>query len=133
MTSKELDIEFKAAVERINAYTEPFPADVLLKLYAYYKKATNDYGRPSSRKPIINAFKTDSGFEIHFKDNGIGINAEELDKVFNLYYRSHNAIEGTGLGLYITKNIVEKLNGTISVKSVLNEMTQFDITLPNSA
>ena len=63
MTSKELDIEFKAAVDRINAYTEPFPADVLLKLYAYYKKATNDYGRPSSRKPIINAFKTNALFQ----------------------------------------------------------------------
>lgn len=63
MTSKELDIEFKAAVKRINAYTEPFPADVLLKLYAYYKKATNDYGRPSSRKPIINAFKTNALFQ----------------------------------------------------------------------
>ncbi|NNK82949.1 MAG: acyl-CoA-binding protein [Flavobacteriaceae bacterium] len=63
MTSEELDIEFKAAVERINAYTDPFPADVLLKLYAYYKKATNDYGRPSSRKPIINAFKTNALFQ----------------------------------------------------------------------
>ena len=63
MTSEELDIEFKQAVERINAHTEPFPADVLLKLYAYYKKATNDYGRPSSRKPLINAFKTNALFQ----------------------------------------------------------------------
>ncbi|MFD0989085.1 PAS domain S-box protein [Mariniflexile jejuense] len=81
---------------------------------------------------IINAFKTASGFEINFKDNGLGINAKELDKIFNLYYRSHNTIEGTGLGLYITKNIVQKLNGTIRVKSILNEMTQFDINIPNS-
>ena len=64
MTSKELDIEFRAAVDRINAYTEPFPADILLKLYAYYKKATNDYGRPSSRDPLINAFKTNALFQI---------------------------------------------------------------------
>lgn len=63
MTSEELDIEFKQAVERINAHTEPFPADVLLKLYAYYKKATNDYGRPNSRKPLINAFKTNALFQ----------------------------------------------------------------------
>ncbi len=63
MTPKELDIEFKQAVERINAHTEPFPADVLLKLYAYYKKATNDYGRPNSRKPLINAFKTNALFQ----------------------------------------------------------------------
>ena len=59
----ELDIEFKAAVKRVNDYIEPFPADFLLRLYAYYKKATNDYGRPSSKKPIINAFKTNALFQ----------------------------------------------------------------------
>lgn len=64
MTSEELDKEFLAAVDRINAYKEPFPADVLLKLYAYYKKATNNYERPSSRKPIINAFKTNALFQV---------------------------------------------------------------------
>ncbi|WP_040278703.1 acyl-CoA-binding protein [Psychroserpens damuponensis] len=64
MTSKELDIEFEKAVERINAHTDPFPADMLLRLYAYYKKASNNYERPSSRKPIINAFKTNALFQI---------------------------------------------------------------------
>lgn len=64
MTSEELDIEFRNAVEQINNHTDPFPADVLLKLYAYYKKATNDYGRPSSKKPIINAFKTNALFQL---------------------------------------------------------------------
>ena len=64
MTSEELDIAFKEAVDRINDYTEPFPADFLLRLYAYYKKATNNYGRPSSRKQIINAFKTNALFQI---------------------------------------------------------------------
>ncbi len=63
MTSEQLDIEFKEAVARVNAHTDPFPADVLLKLYAYYKKATNDYGRPSSKKPLINAFKTNALFQ----------------------------------------------------------------------
>lgn len=64
MTSEELDIEFKAAVEQINNHAEPFPADFLLRLYAYYKKATNDYSRPSSKKPIINAFKTNALFQV---------------------------------------------------------------------
>ena len=64
MTSEELDIEFRDAEDRINNFTEPFPADFLLRLYAYYKKATNDYGRPSSRKPIINAFKTNALFQV---------------------------------------------------------------------
>jgi len=63
MSSTKLDIEFNNAVNRVNAYTEPFPADILLKLYAYYKRATNDYGKPKSKKPIINAFKTNALFQ----------------------------------------------------------------------
>ncbi|MFV0566735.1 MAG: acyl-CoA-binding protein [Flavobacteriaceae bacterium] len=63
MSNDLLDIAFKEAVDRVNNYTDPFPADVLLNLYAYYKKATNDYSRPSSRKAIINAFKTNALFQ----------------------------------------------------------------------
>jgi len=65
MTPKvELDIKFKDAVDLVNEHTEPFPADFLLRLYAYYKKATQNYDRPSSRKPIINAFKANALFQI---------------------------------------------------------------------
>lgn len=63
MTSEELDKEFRDAVARVNEHKEPFPADTLLKLYAYYKKATNDYGRPRSREALINAFKTNALFQ----------------------------------------------------------------------
>jgi acyl-CoA-binding protein len=64
MDSEALDLEFREAVDSINSHQEPFPADVLLKLYAYYKKATNDYSRPSSSKAIINAFKTNALFQV---------------------------------------------------------------------
>ncbi|WP_159022813.1 acyl-CoA-binding protein [Formosa sp. L2A11] len=64
MTSEELDIDFKDAVKRINNLPGPFPADFLLRLYAYYKKATNDYNRPNSNKAIINAFKTNALFQV---------------------------------------------------------------------
>lgn len=64
MSKTKLDIDFEDAVNRVNSHTEPFPADFLLRIYAYYKKATNDYGRPSSRKQIINAFKTNALFQI---------------------------------------------------------------------
>ncbi len=64
MTNKELDNEFQEAVNRVNAHTDPFPADFLLRLYAYYKKATNNYEQPSSKKPIINAFKANALFQI---------------------------------------------------------------------
>ncbi len=76
MNPKELDIQFQEAVERINAHTDPFPADFLLRLYAYYKKATNNYGRPSSKKQIINAFKTNALFQVQ------DISEEEAKKIY---------------------------------------------------
>ena len=74
MEQSNLDTEFDIAVKSINNHKEPFPADTLLKLYAYYKKATNNYSRPNSSKPIINAFKTNAIFQV---DN---ISEEEAKK-----------------------------------------------------
>jgi len=81
---KDLDIEFDAAVKRVNDFTEPFPADFLLRLYAYYKKATNNYGRPSSRKQIINAFKTNALFQI--QDISIDEAKQEYINLVNNYF-----------------------------------------------
>ena len=64
MKTDNLDIQFYEAVDRVNSHTEPFPADLLLRLYAYYKRATNDYGKPSGRKPLVEAFKTNALFQI---------------------------------------------------------------------
>jgi|TARA_R110002012_G_scaffold303042_2_gene504622 acyl-CoA-binding protein len=69
MTDEDLNTAFEDAVERINKHKEPYPADLLLRLYAYYKKATNNYNRPSSKKQIINAFKTNALFQIQSVDS----------------------------------------------------------------
>jgi acyl-CoA-binding protein len=63
MTSEELDKAFRVAVDSINEHKEPFPADILLRLYAYYKRATNDEVTPSGGKPHISAFKTNALFQ----------------------------------------------------------------------
>jgi len=63
MTSEEIDIAFKDAVASVNAHNEPFPADLLLRLYSYYKVATDDQDDPKSRTPLINAFKTNALFQ----------------------------------------------------------------------
>lgn len=52
--------EFVKAVEFVNSYTEPLPADFLLKLYAYYKIANKNYDNPGSTTPLINAFKANA-------------------------------------------------------------------------
>jgi PAS domain S-box-containing protein len=68
---------------------------------------------------------------IRVKDNGKGIKDEYLEKIFNMFFRASQDSYGSGLGLYITKQVVEKLNGTINVESELGQGTSFTITLPN--
>lgn len=63
-------------------------------------------------------------------DNGEGIAESNLDKIFNMFFRGTTASVGTGLGLYICKEIVAKLNGAISVHSELGVGTTMSIVLP---
>lgn len=64
MTSEELDKAFQEAVQTMNEHQQPFPADFLLRLYAYYKIATKNSELPSGSKPLINAFKTNALFQV---------------------------------------------------------------------
>jgi len=69
--------------------------------------------------------------EIAFSDNGIGIDEKNLAKVFEMFYRATEQSDGSGIGLYIVKNAVDKLGGQISVASRLGQGTRFNIILPN--
>src|SRR5690606_10314470 len=68
---------------------------------------------------------------LEFSDNGIGIADHYLDKIFNMFFRASADSKGSGLGLYIVKSAVEKLDGTIDVESELGVGTTFRITIPN--
>ncbi len=68
---------------------------------------------------------------IVFKDNGIGISAANLSKIFDMFYRASEQSEGSGLGLYIVKNAVDKMGGEVIVDSELGKGTTFRISLPN--
>jgi PAS domain S-box-containing protein len=67
-----------------------------------------------------------------FEDNGIGIDHEHQEKIFDLFYRVSSDKKGTGLGLYIVKDTVDRLSGKIYVKSKRGESTSFTVTLPNN-
>ena len=64
-------------------------------------------------------------------DNGVGIDSELIPSVFNMFYRANEKSNGAGLGLYIVKEIVTKLNGKIILESKLNEGTKVSIVIPN--
>ena len=62
-------------------------------------------------------------------DNGIGIDNRYLDKIFNMFFRASEKSKGSGLGLYIVKETLSKINGTIKVESALGEGTTFTLAL----
>jgi len=68
---------------------------------------------------------------IRFSDNGVGIAGEYIDKIFKMFFRASADSKGSGLGLYIVKSAVEKLQGVISVQSQLGEGTVFVVQVPN--
>ncbi|MEX0967328.1 MAG: PAS domain S-box protein [Bacteroidia bacterium] len=75
-------------------------------------------------------YKLGPCLKIEVEDNGPGISIAQQQKVFEMFYRGSLQAKGTGLGLYIAKNAVEKLNGEIRLESAEGAGTRFIITLP---
>lgn len=69
---------------------------------------------------------------VHIKDNGIGFNEQYLDRIFTIFQRLHSReeYEGTGIGLAITRKIIDRHNGIITAKSKEGSGSEFIIVLP---
>ncbi|OGE77798.1 MAG: hypothetical protein A2751_01955 [Candidatus Doudnabacteria bacterium RIFCSPHIGHO2_01_FULL_46_14] len=82
----------------------------------------------------IDASPTQAGFKVVVTDTGIGIPREQIDHIFNKFFRADNALRfqtsGNGLGLYVVKNIIEGHGGTINVESREGHGTTVAINLP---
>jgi len=91
------------------------------------------YRRMDIDKPMVKVTVriTEQEADITFSDNGIGIEPDKLLNIFEMFYRASTQSDGSGLGLYIVKNAVEKLGGQIDVFSKPLQGTEFKIILPN--
>jgi light-regulated signal transduction histidine kinase (bacteriophytochrome) len=80
------------------------------------------------------ARRVPTGWEIAVRDNGIGIDPKDHDKIFGMFRRLHgdDRFEGTGLGLALVKRIVENTGGRITVDSAVGEGSTFVVTLPEA-
>jgi len=96
------------------------------------RKADNGAGF----EPVVSAMtksRTD-GVEIRIRDNGTGIPPEVKEKMFNPFFTTKPAGEGTGLGLSMSYDIIVKQHGgTIDVETVPGEFTEFTIVLPRTS
>jgi PAS domain S-box-containing protein len=93
------------------------------------------YANPEAADPFVFvSAKLHANYaEVHIEDNGIGIKEEYQGKVFDMFFRATVSAPGSGLGLYIVREMLKKLNGTITFTSVEGKGTKFSLTIPNSA
>ena len=91
------------------------------------------YADPEKSLPFIKVnAKVQTDFcIITFEDNGIGIEEEFKNKIFNLFYRATSQAQGTGIGLFIVKDTIERLSGKIEVESQIGKGTTFIVQIPN--
>jgi len=91
------------------------------------------YQNPNIDQPFVSikVDMSDTETGIIIRDNGIGMRKEVHQKIFDMFYRVSDISVGSGLGLYIVNEAVQKLNGNIEVQSEIGEGSTFTIKLPN--
>ncbi|TVR17435.1 MAG: sensor histidine kinase [Balneolaceae bacterium] len=118
------EIDKDVAVKSIPAYLDSIVFNMLTNGIKFHRAGVDSYVRvTSSRK--------DSFLVIQFEDNGVGVDLSlHGEKLFGMYKTFHSHVESKGLGLFITKNQIEVMDGKIDVESEVNKGTTFTIYLP---
>jgi signal transduction histidine kinase len=111
-----------------SGHFESYPAliriivDNLIENAVHFSSQANPYIR-------ISSITTNGTIQLVVEDNGVGIELEHHQRIFDMYYRASLISRGNGLGLYIAKKAVEKLGGTIHFKSEPEKGSTFYVVL----
>jgi two-component system, NtrC family, sensor kinase len=135
------DNKFNATIEsdfdKMISSVQIVPQDigrVLLNLYnnAFYAVYERKKLSMNGFEPVVSVVtkKTDTGILISVKDNGNGIPQKNIDKIFQPFFTTKPAGQGTGLGLSLSYDIVKAHGGEIVLHTKENQGTEFTITLP---
>jgi signal transduction histidine kinase len=125
--SKRVRLNIEADRNQRTLWADPNQIrQVLINLLNNAIHATDEDGEITVR-----IASTDMGASIEIIDSGCGIPKENLDRIFEPFFSTKAPGEGTGLGLFVSRDIVENLGGIVTVESELGEGTRFSIHLPN--
>lgn len=130
-TLKHPDFNFTYEVTGFTTFiTDPV---LLGSLFDNLAENAYKYSSPGHKKLHITARLIKDRIVLRFKDGGIGIPSSEISNIFKKFYRIQNRYNqngSVGLGLAFCKELVNFMNGEITVKSVVNKGTEFKIVLP---
>lgn len=135
------DVKFSKHSAAITFRYKPNPENLFFADYNQMKIILGNliynavkYHRVHQPDPFVSVeFKEENDYIfITVTDNGEGISMEHQAKIFDMFYRASTNSEGTGLGLYIVKEVLDKINGTITVKSILGKGSVFTVRLDQS-
>ena len=118
-----------AGRENATIYSDPYQLrQVLLNLIS-----NAVYAAPQEGRVALRLAGTENSVRIDIEDDGEGIPAENLEKIFEPFFTTKAPGKGTGLGLFVSKGIVQRLGGKLSVVSRVGRGTVFTVTLPRNA
>jgi len=121
----QLDVEMVACQPRV--FSEKNLRSILYNLLSNALK----YRQPDQPAHIhVACSREGKDLLISVRDNGLGMSEKQQTQLFRLFQRLHNHVEGTGLGLYMVKKIVENAGGTIAVQSQVNVGSTFTVRFP---
>ena len=100
--------------------------------------ASQAFDQPADNNSMVNlSVSVDNGKEnrliIEVSDNGKGMDEGTMEKIFDPFFTTKSLEGGTGLGMYIVHNLIEKLDGKIEVESQLGQGTHFKVILDTGA
>jgi len=120
-TNSNITVDFQQAVIK---YSNRNLRSILFNLLSNAIK----YCKPNQVPEIrVSTYEIDNKTILEVTDEGLGIKREHHGKIFEMFRRYNNKVEGTGLGLYIVKRILQNTGGVVEVESIVNNYTTFRI------